>query len=244
MEVADGVQLLTQGVTNFYLIEDAGKFTLVDAGTPKDWDFFVRSLATLEHSQLHNLEAVLLTHAHPDHTGFAERARTEAGARVWVHEAEAESARTGQVGKKDGKIPPYLLRAEFYRTFFSLGRRGAARMIPIKEVSGFADGETIDIPGRPRAVLAPGHTPGSAALLLADRRVLFSGDVMATRNPLTGRLGPQIMPSALNEDTAEALRSLDALRGLTADVILPGHGDPYREGIPAALNAAQAAGRS
>jgi glyoxylase-like metal-dependent hydrolase (beta-lactamase superfamily II) len=244
MEVADGVQLLTQGVTNFYLIEDAGKFTLVDAGTPKDWDFFIRSLATIEHSQLHNLEAVLLTHAHPDHTGFAERARTEAGARVWVHEADAESARTGKVGTKDGKIPPYLLKAEFYRTFFSLGRRGAAKMIPIKEVSSFADGETIGIPGRPRAVLAPGHTPGSAALLLEDRRVLFSGDVLATRNPLTGRLGPQIMPSALNEDTAEALRSLDALRGVTADVLLPGHGDPYRDGMPAAIAAAKAAGRS
>jgi glyoxylase-like metal-dependent hydrolase (beta-lactamase superfamily II) len=187
---------------------------------------------------------VLLTHAHPDHTGFAEQARTEAGARVWVHEADAAAARTGVVGQKDGRIPRYLLKAEFYRTFFSLGRRGAARMIPIREVSSFADGETIDIPGRPRAVLAPGHTPGSAALLLEDRRVLFSGDVLATRNPLTGRLGPQIMPAALNEDTPEAMRSLDALRGVTADVILPGHGDPYRDGVPAAISAAKAAGRS
>ncbi len=33
MEVAKDVQLLTQGVTNFYLIEEAGKFTVVDAGT-------------------------------------------------------------------------------------------------------------------------------------------------------------------------------------------------------------------
>jgi hypothetical protein len=39
MEVADGVQLLTQGVTNFYLIADSGQHTLVDAGTPKDWTF-------------------------------------------------------------------------------------------------------------------------------------------------------------------------------------------------------------
>lgn len=244
MEVADGVQLLTQGVTNFYLIADSGQYTLVDAGTPKDWDFFIRSLSALGPDQLPHLEAVLLTHAHPDHTGFAEQARTEAGARVWVHEADAAAARTGVVGRKDGRIPRYLLKAEFYRTFFSLGRRGAARMIPIKEVSSFADGETIDIPGRPRAVLAPGHTPGSAALLLEDRRVLFSGDVLATRNPLTGRLGPQIMPAALNEDTPEALRSLDALRGVTADVILPGHGDPYRDGVPAAISAAKAAGRS
>jgi hypothetical protein len=37
---------------------------------------------------------------------------------------------------------------------------------------------------------------------------------MATHNPLTGRLGPQIMPSGLNLDTAQALASLDALLGI------------------------------
>src|ERR1700755_381406 len=225
MEVADGVQLLTQGVTNFYLIGESGKFTVVDAGTPGDWDFFVRSLTTL--GQLVDLEAVLLTHAHPDHTGFAEKARTETPATVWVDAADAEAARTRQPGKKDGSVTQYLFRAEFYRTFLSLGRRGAARMIPIKEVSAFTDGETIDVPGRPRAIHAPGHTPGSAALLLEQRRVLFTGDVLATKNPLTGRLGPQIMPSGLNEDSAQALRSLDALTGATADVILPRPGDPH-----------------
>jgi glyoxylase-like metal-dependent hydrolase (beta-lactamase superfamily II) len=242
MEVAKDVRLLTQGVTNFYLIEESGRFTVVDAGTPKDWDFFVRSLTAL--GQLADLEAVLLTHAHPDHTGFAEKARTETPARVWVDAADAEVARTGQPGKKDGSVSQYLFRAEFYRTFLSLGRRGAAKMIPIKEVSSFSDGETIDIPGRPRTIHAPGHTPGSAALLLEDRRILFTGDVLCTKNPLTGRLGPQIMPSGLNEDTAEALRSLDTLTGMTADVILPGHGDPYRDGVPAAIAAAKAAGRS
>jgi glyoxylase-like metal-dependent hydrolase (beta-lactamase superfamily II) len=159
MEVAQGIQLLTQGVTNFYLIEESGRFTVVDAGTPKDWDFFVRSLTTL--GQLADLEAVLLTHAHPDHTGFAEKARTETPAKVWVDAADAEVARTGQPGKKDGSVSQYLFRAEFYRTFLSLGRRGAAKMIPIKEVSSFSDGETIDIPGRPprhpRARAHPGQ---------------------------------------------------------------------------------------
>ncbi|HEY2522050.1 MAG TPA: MBL fold metallo-hydrolase, partial [Streptosporangiaceae bacterium] len=123
MEVADGVQLLTQGVTNFYLIGESGKFTVVDAGTPGDWDFFARSLTAV--GQLVDLEAVLLTHAHPDHTGFAEKARSETPAQVWVDADDAESARTGRVGKKDGSIPQYLFRAEFYRTFLSLGRRGA-----------------------------------------------------------------------------------------------------------------------
>ena len=244
MEVAEGVRRLTQGVTNFYLVQQSGKFTLVDAGTPGDWTFFQRSLTSVGR-QLADLDAVLLTHAHPDHTGIAERTRREAQARVWIHEADAQAARTGKAaGKADGRITSYLLRAEFYRTLFSLARRGATRMIPVTEVSAFADGETIDVPGNPRVVHAPGHTPGSAAVLVAARRVLLTGDVLVTRNPLTGRIGPQIMPSGLNEDTTLALASLDALPGIDADLLLPGHGEPWRGDVAEAVSQAMAVGRS
>jgi glyoxylase-like metal-dependent hydrolase (beta-lactamase superfamily II) len=111
-------------------------------------------------------------------------------------------------------------------------------------VSAFADGEVLDLPGRPRVVHAPGHTAGSAALLLTDRRVLLTGDVLATRNPLTGRAGPQIMPSGLNHDTAQAQRSLDVLDELPADVLLPGHGEPWTQGAAQAAQLARAAGPS
>jgi glyoxylase-like metal-dependent hydrolase (beta-lactamase superfamily II) len=63
-------------------------------------------------------------------------------------------------------------------------------------------------------------------------------------NALTGRVGPQIMPSGLNENTAQALASLDALRGISADLRLPGHGDPWTPGVPEALRQARAAGPS
>jgi glyoxylase-like metal-dependent hydrolase (beta-lactamase superfamily II) len=67
---------------------------------------------------------------------------------------------------------------------------------------------------------------------------------MAAENPLTGRIGPQIMPSGLNEDTAQALASLDALRGIDADLLLPGHGDPWTQGVAEAVRKARAAGPS
>jgi glyoxylase-like metal-dependent hydrolase (beta-lactamase superfamily II) len=35
------------------------------------------------------------------------------------------------------------------------------------------------------------------------------------------------MPSGLNRDSQEALRSLDALARTNVDLILPGHGDPW-----------------
>jgi glyoxylase-like metal-dependent hydrolase (beta-lactamase superfamily II) len=243
VQVADGVHRLTGGVCNFYLIEDGGKLVLVDAGAPRDWDLLVRTLTTLGRG-LEDLDAVLVTHAHSDHTGFAERARSTAAAPVWIHQADAAVAKGAKPGSNDGKARSYLLRVEFYRTLFSLARRGATKLIPIREVSTFGDGETLEVPGRPRAVHAPGHTPGSAALLLEGRRVLLTGDVLATRNPLTGRVGPQIMPSGLNRDTPQALRSLDVLDGIPADVLLPGHGEPWTEGAAEAARLARAAGPS
>ena len=40
-----------------------------------------------------------------------------------------------------------------------------------------------------------------------------------------------MLSSGLNMDTAQALASLDALSGIDADLLLPGHGDPWTEGV-------------
>jgi glyoxylase-like metal-dependent hydrolase (beta-lactamase superfamily II) len=242
-EVAAGIHRLTNGVANFYVIEESGKLVLVDAGAPKDWSLLGQLVQQLG-AGLGDLDAVLLTHAHTDHTGFAEQARATTGARVWVHQADVEMARTGKVGPRDGKTSAYLLRAAFWRTALVLGRRGATKIIPIREVSAFGDGERLDVPGKPRVVHAPGHTDGSAAILLEDRGILFTGDVLCTHNAYTGRTGPQIMPSGLNTDTQRALASLANLDAITATMLLPGHGEPWTDGVAEAVRRARMAGPS
>jgi glyoxylase-like metal-dependent hydrolase (beta-lactamase superfamily II) len=97
--------------------------------------------------------------------------------------------------------------------------------VPIQVVLAYEDGQTLDVPGHPRVVHTPGHTEGSCALLLEDRRVLLSGDCLVTPNPFTGRVGPQFVPAGLNMDSSRALRSLDILSPLPADTVLPGHGE-------------------
>lgn len=243
-EVAEGVHRLSQGIANFYLIEASGKFVLVDAGGTKDWNRFAELVEALGR-KVGDLDAVILTHAHGDHVGFSERARATADARVWVHESDQQVALTGKAPSgSDGNIGKYLLKAQLYKTIWVLGRAGASRIVPVAEASTFSDGETLDVPGRPRVIHTPGHTDGSAALVLEDRRVLFTGDALVTLNPATGRIGPQIQPSVFNRDSQQAMGSLGNMAGAKADVLLTGHGEPWTGGVEEAIRLARAAGPS
>ena len=110
-------------------------------------------------------------------------------------------------------------------------------------ISGFDEGAVLDVPGRPTVVHVPGHTPGSSALLLADRGVLLTGDALVTFNAVTGQTGPQLAPIAFASDSAAASASLDRLSPLAGELLLPGHGDPYRGSPARAVELARAAER-
>lgn len=242
MQVADGIHRLSQGVVNFYLVEDAGKLTLIDAGAPGDWEAFARAVGSLGRA-LDDLEAVLLTHAHCDHTGFAERARTNAHATVgstvptqmWRDPVSLrERGRNGALPAAAGGVPNVVRAHAPQRPEDRADPRG----VHVRRRRD--DRRPGNAPHRART----GHTEGSCAILFERKRVLVTGDALATRNPLTGRIGPQIAPDGLNRDSALALRSLDAFASLPADLVLPGHGDPWTEGIEEGVRVAKLAGRS
>jgi glyoxylase-like metal-dependent hydrolase (beta-lactamase superfamily II) len=109
----------------------------------------------------------------------------------------------------------------------------------LAEVSTFGDGATLDLPGAPRVITVPGHTPGSAALHLAGHDALFVGDAIATLAFTTGRRGPQLSPFCT--DRAEALASLARLDGVDARLVLPGHGEAFEGGAAEAVRLARAA---
>ncbi|HEY8556420.1 MAG TPA: MBL fold metallo-hydrolase, partial [Actinomycetes bacterium] len=77
------------------------------------------------------------------------------------------------------------------------------------------------------------HTPGSVAYHLPALDAIFVGDAMTTRSVTTGIVGPALGPFTV--DPVRALSSLDALDGLAARWVLPGHGDPWTGGLPEAL---------
>ncbi len=234
--IADGIHRLGDGLVNAYLLEEAGSVTIVDAGAPAYWGALPAELAAMGRS-LEDVRAVVLTHAHTDHIGFAERIRRERQVPVSVHEADATLAR-GE--RKDGDRDPDRLRIGSMLAFVWFGvRHGLLRVPPIREVSTFGDGATLDVPGAPRVIALPGHSPGSAALHVPSRSALFIGDGLATLAVTSGAVGPRIAP--FSSDRAQALASLSRLDGVEAGLLLPGHGQPWTGGVAEAVRLARAA---
>jgi glyoxylase-like metal-dependent hydrolase (beta-lactamase superfamily II) len=217
-------------LVNSYLLEDAGEVTIIDAGVPGYYREMPRELALMGRT-VEDVRALLLTHGHTDHIGFAERLRRQHQVPVSVHEADAALAR-GEVpnpAKGFGPVRPGPLIGFLWFTLL----RGGLRTPKLQQVATFGDGATLDVPGSPRVILTPGHTPGSAVLHVPARNVLFVGDAFATYAVTTGARGPQVAP--FTADAAQAVASLARLEALSADLMLPGHGDPWTGGVEEAV---------
>jgi glyoxylase-like metal-dependent hydrolase (beta-lactamase superfamily II) len=240
-DVAEGVHRVGEHFVNWYLIEDGGRITVVDAGLPASWSSLLNALDVLDRAR-NDVEALVLTHAHFDHIGFAERARTELGVPVFVHENDAPLTRRPFLYMSERSLFPYVSR-ETLPIFSSFIRAGAPRVKPIREVRRFgSDVGTLDVPGSPRVVFTPGHTLGHVTLHLPDRDVVISGDALVTLDPYTNTRGPRIVARAATADSERALASLEPLAQTEAGTLLPGHGEPFTGGARSAVEEARRVG--
>jgi len=232
-EVAPRIRRLGDEIVACYILEDGGAITIVDAGAPAYWAHLPGELAAIGRT-LADVRAIVLTHGHEDHIGFAERAR-QAGIASRVHQLDAPLAR------KEVKNPASLagslrLGPSLGFFWFSL-RHGLARVPGLGQVETFDAGATLDVPGAPLVIHAPGHTPGSVALHFAGHDALFVGDALNTYSVASGWHGPQLSP--FNADRAQALESLGRLEAVEATYVLPGHGAAWHQGVRDAVKEAR-----
>lgn len=232
-QVASGLYRLGRKHHNFYVIVAGGRATVVDAGGSRELPLLETGLAQLGLG-LDQVEALLITHAHTDHIGFA-RLIEKRGISVKVHEDETAYAMSGAAGSQVGTTDLPLWKPRAIAFIIEMVRSGADRAYRLKEVGTVSDGEQLDLPGRPRVVATPGHTAGHASYFFAESKALCAGDALVTDGLIHGTAGPQLLPDRFHLDVAQARESLQRLAGLPAELVLPGHGPPWRGPVSKAV---------
>jgi glyoxylase-like metal-dependent hydrolase (beta-lactamase superfamily II) len=209
MEIVEGIHQVDGVNANVYLLIDDEELIVVDTGTPESAERILGYVHKIN-KQPSNISKILLTHCHIDHVGSAYELKRITGAKVYVHQEDADFVS----GKKSMPAPKGAMGAAFkvMSPFFEF--RPVEPDITLKE---------NDKVGGLVVVHTPGHTPGSISLYDPVRRVLFVGDAVKF---VEGKIsGP---PERFTPDMQQAIKSIEKISQLDFDVMLSGHGEPLK----------------
>lgn len=161
-----------------FLINTGSKLVLVDAGSG---DFFgplmgqLPAILRVAGYKTHQIDAVLITHAHPDHIGGLLDSKGKAvfsKATVYMSQPEADFWLSAEIAAHapEALLPLFEMAQKTEAVYSSRGRWKT-----------FNDGEN-PVPGIPeiKAFLTPGHTVGMAAFEITseNERIIIWGDVV------------------------------------------------------------------
>jgi glyoxylase-like metal-dependent hydrolase (beta-lactamase superfamily II) len=224
---------------NAYLISDPAGDTLVDCGVYAEGmqqgdgtGALAEGLAECG-SSLSRLAQLVVTHAHIDHFGIAGEVIRRSDAQLWMHAAtELDLAKyedpEGAVDRRMLMLADHGLYGEML-TEASSGLQDWLPVMPSigRPTTSLTGGEQFSAGGRTwQVVHTPGHSPGHICLWSAADRLLCSGDHL-----LKGISPPVTFERGLERDPMGSyLSSLQKVRELAPDLVLPGHGALFRDG--------------
>ena len=212
VEILPGVHQIDGVNANTYLIvEDDGTLTLIDTGMSKGGKKILNYVEANMSKKPSDVKTIVLTHSHIDHVRGAYEIKKATGARIAIHEQDADYLS----GKKRMPSPKGAIGILFriLAPFF--------KFTPVEPDQRLNENDRVG--GRLTVMHTPGHTPGSISLYDEGRRLIFVGDTIRYMN---GKMeGP---PKSFTLDMVQATRSVGKISNLNFDVLLSGHGQPLK----------------
>jgi glyoxylase-like metal-dependent hydrolase (beta-lactamase superfamily II) len=220
------------GSVNAWLLR-GDPLTLIDTGPCER-----QALAALDAGlraagvRLEDLELVLVTHHHLDHTGLATTLAERSGARIAAYErAAAYGTDYEERGEADRRFSLALMRhhgvpgpviADTEDFWEMLRRESDAYRADVV----LADGEVIRAGGRDlRVVARPGHSTTDALLVDERERIAFVGDHLLAKVSSNTEIYPALEPTGTRPRArVEYLDNLRRTAAMPLDRLHTGHG--------------------
>jgi glyoxylase-like metal-dependent hydrolase (beta-lactamase superfamily II) len=216
VDLAPDLRMLRFSIGQAYAWRDGADVTLVDTGPPGSAAAIAEAL-----DGWGRLRRVILTHYHADHAGSAREVGAWPGVLVAAHRADARVIR----GEVKGQWPVFTPAERELYARMPTGLLPDPPDVPQARVDrDLDDGDVLD--DGLQVIATPGHTPGSIAVLLPQRGVLFTGDVAAEAEN-----GVLLHPNNIDREQAkESFRRLVSCVGNspTKSRLSPWHGQDGR----------------
>ena len=212
MEIVPGIHQIDGINGNCYVIVRDG-LTLIDTGLPHGSAQILAYLKNVLQQNPAEFRTIILTHFHIDHTGNVFELKKASGAKVAIHEADADYV-SGKKARPSLKGVRGLLMTLLGGLFF--------KSPDFQPDILLKDGDTI---AGLICIHTPGHTPGSICLLDPGTKVLFSGDLLRYDGVKIEGPPPQFTP-----DMKRAMQLVKKIAALDFEILLSGHGVPLKAG--------------
>ncbi|WP_238492454.1 MBL fold metallo-hydrolase [Desulfotruncus alcoholivorax] len=221
------------GPVNVYLIK-SDPLTLIDAGpnnakAAKVLEGMLTSLGI----NVKDIKRVVITHAHPDHSGLASDIARKSGATVLIHPWELK--KMDKAADLMMERLPYAIEAGVPQTVIAemYGERDKLPRPNVDncKVEELTDDDKIEFAGGQLQVLhLPGHSPGHTCLYDPEQKTFFSGDFLLphiTPNPVI-EPDPE-NPGKRLPTLKQYLNGLKKVDDLKISMVCPGHGGVFND---------------